>query len=236
MLRVVLLVICLVVLVSVAVDSAVHLPRRTGARSRFIREDSGDDNEWKTLNTVPLRRSAQFSADSSTSDKFMQQDYGEMQGDMFRRPVPREENVTAFVKRASAASVAVLFGLLVWRSLSSYELADQFSSTILRVTTLVSVVAVLTLNAGGLIVSLAKPLDFKNQLKAVLALNILREWLELAYNVVMVLLGSSRLGVPREVYVGRIFMNIWWSLLCFSFSKSRWVLSAPSSLPPREQF
>jgi hypothetical protein len=236
MLRFVLLFICLVVLISVAVDGAVNLPRRTVGRSRLFKEGSGDDNDRKTLNTVPLRRSAQFSADSFTSDKFMQQDYGGIQGDTFRRPVASEENVNALVKRASAASVAVLFGLLVWRSLSSYELADQFSSTMLRVTTLAAVVVVLAVNACGLIVSLAKPLDFKNQLKAVLALNILREWLELAYNVVMVLLGSSRLGVPREVYVGRIFMNIWWSLLCFSFSKSRWVLSAPSPLPPGERF
>jgi hypothetical protein len=236
MLRFVLVVICLVGLISVAVHGAVNLPRRTGGRSRFIREGSSDDNERKTLNTVPLRRAAQFSANSFTSDKFMQHDFGGIQGDMFRRPVPSEENVNALVKKASAASVAALFGLLVWRSLSSYELADQFSSTMLRVTTLVAVVVVLAVNVCGLIVSLAKPLDFKNQLKAVLALNILREWLELAYNVVMVLLGSSRLGVPREVYVGRIFMNIWWSLLCFSFSKSRWVLSAPSPLPRAERF
>lgn len=208
------------------VTSVGNFPRQAPIR-RPLRdmEDEARRNRLKgtmRFNTVP---SDGHSFDNHTPGGFT--------SDLFPHNPTSESNVNAFVRRASAASVAVLFGLLIWRSLSSYELADQFSSAVTRTLLIVPVVVLLVVNTVGLLVSIVKPLNFKNQLKAVLALNILREWTELAYNIVMILLASSRSAVPREAYVGRIFMNIWWSILCFSFSKSRWVLSAPSA--PRQE-
>ena len=39
----------------------------------------------------------------------------------------------------------------------------------------------------------------------------------------MILLTDSTTPIPREVYLGRVFMNVWWTLLCMAFAKSRWV-------------
>lgn len=147
------------------------------------------------------------------------------------------ENSNPLLQRASAASIGVLFGLLVWRSLSSYELASQFHSHYLRALSTLPVIVLMVLNVLGFGVSIFRPLQFKNQLKAILSVNLGREWLEFAYNIVMIVMVSTKAEVPREAYIGRLFMNIWWSALCFSFSRSRWVLAAaPQLSPPRRQF
>jgi len=106
-------------------------------------------------------------------------------------------------------------------------MADQFSSQTMRLLTAIPVVMILFANVVGLAVNLIKPLNFKNHLKAILAVNIMREWVEAAYNLVMMLFAASDGATPRTEYMGRIFMNVWWNLICFSFIKSRWVLSEP---------
>jgi hypothetical protein len=146
------------------------------------------------------------------------------------------ENINPLIKQASTASVGVLFGLLIWRSLSSYELADQFVSDAMRLVLVVPVIGILIFNVVGFILNLIKPLNFKNHLKAILAMNIVREWVELAYNAVKLVTVSSKASIPREVYFGRLFVNVWWTLLCFSFSRSRWVLATPPPVRPRSQF
>jgi hypothetical protein len=146
------------------------------------------------------------------------------------------ENINPLIKQASTASVGVLFGLLIWRSLSSYELADQFVSDAMRLILVVPVIGILILNVAGFVLNLMKPLNFKNHLKAILAMNIVREWVELAYNAVKLVTVSSKSSIPREVYFGRLFVNVWWTLLCFSFSRSRWVLATPPPMRPRAQF
>lgn len=139
-----------------------------------------------------------------------------------------QSNMHPLLKQASTASVCLLFGLLLWRSLSSYELADQFQNEFIRLMTIVPVVGILIANAIGFLVNLVKPLNFKTHLKVILAVNVVREWIEMAYNVFMLIASSSGAAVPREAYFGRLFMNIWWSTLCVSFSKSRWVLLQPA--------
>lgn len=142
---------------------------------------------------------------------------------------PREERskVHPLLMRSTTASVCLLFGLLIWRSLASYEMADQFSSQTVRLLTTIPIVMILFANVVGLAVNLIKPLNFKNHLKAILAANIMREWVEAAYNLFMMLFAASNAAIPRTEYMGRIFMNVWWNLICFSFIKSRWVLSEP---------
>lgn len=139
------------------------------------------------------------------------------------------------LKQASTASVCLLFGLLVWRSLSSYELAEQFLNEYVRLMSIIPVVGILIANITGFVVNLAKPLNFKTHLKVILAVNVLREWIEMAYNVLMLIASSPTSATPREAYFGRLFMNVWWSLLCFSFSKSRWVLLQQSESPQTQR-
>ena len=132
--------------------------------------------------------------------------------------------VNPLVKKASTISISALFGLLIWRSLTSYEMANEFMSDSARVLTATPVAGLLLANLVGFVVNILKPINFKNHLKVILAVNIVREWVELLYNVFMLIFSSSKSLTPREVYFGRFFMNCWWSLLCVSFSRSRWVL------------
>mmetsp|Transcript_1285 Transcript_1285/g.2082 ORF Transcript_1285/g.2082 Transcript_1285/m.2082 type:complete len:264 (+) Transcript_1285:81-872(+) len=141
--------------------------------------------------------------------------------------------ISPLVKQASTGAIGLLFGLLIWRSLSAYEMADQFVNESFRIMAIIPVMALLLANITGFIVNLLKPLNFKNHLKVILALNVIREWVELVYNVVMLITTSGTAQIPREVYFGRFFMNCWWSLWCFSFSKSRWVLQ--TTLPSQYQ-
>ena len=39
----------------------------------------------------------------------------------------------------------------------------------------------------------------------------------------MIIFRNEFTMIPKEVYFGRFFSNIWWLSLCVSFSKSRWV-------------
>jgi hypothetical protein len=133
------------------------------------------------------------------------------------------QQLNPLLKQASTASIGILFVLLIWRSLASYELADQFNSGTFRLLAVTPTVLILVSNLMGFIINFMKPFNFKNLLKFILALNITREFVELLYNVVMLVVNSSNSQIPREVYFGRFFMNVWWLSLCITFSKSRWV-------------
>jgi hypothetical protein len=139
------------------------------------------------------------------------------------------------MKQTGTAAVGFLFVLLIWRSLAAYELADQFNMGLYRVVAVTPTVVILIANLAGFLVNMMKPLNFKNTLKAVLALNVGRECIEMLYNALMLVVNQRRTGlqiIPTEVYIGRFFMNVWWLSLCLTFSKSRWVLAVT---PPQQQ-
>ncbi len=136
-------------------------------------------------------------------------------------PPPRQP--TGLLKQASSASIGVLFGILTWRSLTAYEMADSFKNGFIKTVSVAPTVGLLILNLIGFVVNWIRPLNFKNILKFILSLNMMREWVELTYNMLMVLLTDSQSAIPREIYVGRIFMNIWMTALQMAFAKSRWV-------------
>jgi hypothetical protein len=127
------------------------------------------------------------------------------------------------VKTVSTVSIGLLFMLLVWRNLSVYELADQFTSNRMRSITIIPMMAILAANIIGFLICIFRPQGFKNQLKAILAVNSVREGVELIYNIVKVFGGSRYSSIPSDVYIGRFFMNVWWLSLTFSFSKGRWI-------------
>ena len=135
-----------------------------------------------------------------------------------------QQVINPLIRQTSTASIGILFALLIWRGIAAYELADQFNSGFMKVVAVTPTVILLSANLAGLVVNLLKPLNFKNILKVILALNIVRESVELVYNALKIVLTSTSSIVPREVYFGRFFMNLWWLSLCITFSKSRWVL------------
>ena len=141
--------------------------------------------------------------------------------------VDRRKVVRPLLNRVSTVSVCMMFGLLIWRSLASYELANEFTAEPLRLLATAPVIAILVANVAGLAVNLLSPLNYKNYLKAIVAVNVLREWTEAVYNIFMLFFASSDSDKPMGEYLGRIFMNIWWNVLCFTYIKSRWVLHDP---------
>jgi hypothetical protein len=136
-------------------------------------------------------------------------------------PPPRQP--TGLLKQASSASIGVLFGILAWRSLTAYEMADSFRNGFVKTVSVAPTLGLLVLNVIGFVVNWIRPLNFKNYLKFILSVNIMREWVELAYNLLMILLTDSSSVIPREVYFGRVFMNLWMTALQMAFAKSRWV-------------
>ena len=140
------------------------------------------------------------------------------------------QQINPLLKQASTASIGILFVLLIWRSLAAYELADQFNAGSFRIIAVAPTVLILCANLMGFVVNVMKPYNFKNLLKFILALNISREFIELLYNVMMLVTNTPNSGISRDIYFGRFFMNVWWLSLCVTFSKSRWVLQiTPSS-------
>lgn len=129
------------------------------------------------------------------------------------------------LKKATDGSIVVLFLLLTWRTLATYEMSESFSSTVMRILTAIPIMLLLCSNVAGIAVNIMKPTNFKAYMKGILALNILRECIEIVYNIYMLMFSTSFRRIPKEVYFGRFFSNIWWLSLCVSFIKSRWVLS-----------
>ena len=103
--------------------------------------------------------------------------------------------------------------------------SDSFGSKFMRLISVIPTMIILATNMAGFIINVMKPNNFKSMLKAILALNIVRESVEVCFNVFMILFRNEFTSIPKEVYFGRFFSNIWWLSLCVSFSKSRWVSS-----------
>ena len=127
--------------------------------------------------------------------------------------------INPLMKQANTASIALLFVLLIWRTFSCFEMAEQILSANTKAMLLVPATILTCANAIGFFVNLVKPMGFKNHLKVILALNLIREGIEMIFNVIMMIFSFS-----RELFFGRFFVNCWWFFLCYSFSKSRWVL------------
>ena len=128
------------------------------------------------------------------------------------------------MKTVTGGAVGVLFIMLTWRSLSSYELAEQFSNPFLKFMAKTPTILIMVANILGIVTNIVKPKNFKNVMKSILAVNMIREIVESIYNVMKITVNHSTLSddLPKGIYFGRLFGNVWWMLLCISFSKSRW--------------
>ena len=140
------------------------------------------------------------------------------------------------LKRVSTASLCLIYFILAWRALGSYELSGLFVNGIFRFLCTVSVSIVFISNCIALILCLAgnvlKPIDVKNQLKFVLALNTIKESVELVYNILMMVLASSGAEFSKDFYLGRFITSLYFLMLCLSTSKIRWTAAPPSSFAP----
>lgn len=145
------------------------------------------------------------------------------------RPNTAAPVINPLLKQSTAGFVGLLFGLLMWRSISAYELADQVVDSTWRLITVTPTVLLLLANIVGFLVNIIRPLNFKNQLKLILVCNILRECMETIHNIFKLLVTNRNSAIPREEYIGRFFMNIWWIILLVTAAKTRWVLQTSST-------
>lgn len=133
-----------------------------------------------------------------------------------------------FRMELGAASISLLFVLSIWRTIVLHDAASTFMSPLMNLLTTIPLKCILMLNIVSLVTNLVKPLYFKNILRLTFGLNILKEAVDLTYNAVMIVFNKSFLIsqpiFPREYYLGRLLMNLWFLLAGISQLKSRWVL------------
>ena len=135
--------------------------------------------------------------------------------------------VASLLKQTPTASLGFLFGGLIWRSLAAFEEVSQRRRGFVKTISLPPTLMVLVANVLGFVINIIKPNIFRNDLNVDLPLDLVRQWADLAYCFVMVLIRPwTTSKVPRELYFGRMFISLWWLTLCFGFSRSRWVSPA----------
>jgi hypothetical protein len=104
---------------------------------------------------------------------------------------------------------------------------DQQPSTLFGQLARLCTTSILFINAVGAILTLFRPIAMKNYLKLILAVNIIREWTSTLLNLTYCLVGGQD---QRDIHIGRLFMNIWFLTLCYSYRNSRWVAKI---IPPK---
>jgi hypothetical protein len=133
----------------------------------------------------------------------------------------RSQRLIALLRQTDSVVTGMLFFCLLWRILAIYEMLGSSNNTIINVLMRSSVLLLFALNTLGLVLNFLKGRvrNLKNILKCILVINILREWIEASYNIVMMIMDPAE----RPLFQGRLIMNLWWSILCLRFARSRWV-------------
>jgi hypothetical protein len=135
--------------------------------------------------------------------------------------------------QVTAASIGTLFVVLIWKLMIAFELADQITNTFQRNIATISLCIVLICNVAGFLFNIFSPLMFKSYLKIILAINMLREFISMMYNIFNMVFPSQDSNIPPEAYFLSIAYNLWIGILCYSFSKSRWVMKYSGSSAER---
>ncbi|CAM9479954.1 unnamed protein product [Phaeothamnion confervicola] len=137
---------------------------------------------------------------------------------------PAGQATPPILRSVNGAGLMFCFFVLLWRSLHNYEAADQMPGGFFRYLLVLPAVSLFLSNVACLALTLVRtaPARQKRRMKAVLSLNILSESLLLAYNLCRLVFGRG-FWVPREEYVGRLLVNVWFLVMCYSFTRSRWV-------------
>ena len=112
-----------------------------------------------------------------------------------------QAGLQGLMKQASSASIGVLFALLAWRALTAYEMASHFKNGMVRLLSISPSLVLLVMNLVGFLVNYFRPLGFKNYMKVILATNVSREWIELAYNFLMILVTDSTKPPSHGKYI-----------------------------------
>lgn len=130
------------------------------------------------------------------------------------------------MRAMGSGAVCVLFLVLTARSTHHYEMADQVTGWLPRLFATVPAAVVLLFNLLGVLLSLVHSFKrnsrLKARLKAIVALNGLSELVLMLYNTTRLVVGDKWGATPREAYVGRLIVSVWFLGLTYSFTTSRW--------------
>ena len=140
-------------------------------------------------------------------------------------PKASNNQVHPLLRKASAASVSLIYLLLAWRAMGSYDSISDSSSSVLKTILNIPVALVFCLDVFGFLASLVNPSKFKVMLKFILACNTVRELIELAFNTIRIITIAKASG--RDYYLGRIVASLYFILLCLTTSKIRWIEPKP---------
>lgn len=133
---------------------------------------------------------------------------------------PNSSRFRALLTEAGAHAITILFACISWRLMGIYDFLVTDQQSLITSISKTATVAYFLINFSALVVQVFKPLVFKNFLKIVIALDIVREFVSIIFNLISTFQVSP---VQRELYIGRIIANLFWASAFFSFSRSRWV-------------
>jgi hypothetical protein len=152
---------------------------------------------------------------------------------------PLSVNQLPLTKRISSASLTVVFFLLAWRSASLAELSAGIPHSAIRfiVSSMMQIFLLLNLGAGLLNVLLPAAW-LKAMLKTVIALNTIRDFLDMVINVFFLVFAEKVQGTwldqaaaGRSFFLGRLVVSIYFLCLCLGSSRVRWTHTTPASYP-----
>eukprot|EP00638_Chattonella_subsalsa_P003713 CAMPEP_0117757610 /NCGR_PEP_ID=MMETSP0947-20121206/14844_1 /TAXON_ID=44440 /ORGANISM="Chattonella subsalsa, Strain CCMP2191" /LENGTH=243 /DNA_ID=CAMNT_0005577557 /DNA_START=127 /DNA_END=855 /DNA_ORIENTATION=+ len=89
------------------------------------------------------------------------------------------------------SAIAVLYMILMWRSMHNYELADQIPNKIVRYCSVIPTVFLFLFNILGMMLTFLKAERQKRNMKAILNMNALNEIILVCYNLYQMVLGSN---------------------------------------------
>lgn len=138
---------------------------------------------------------------------------------IYEEPSSMTKKLIPLLKQANRVVTSFWFVGLIWHAFGIYsELSEQFPRTPLASIHIGAVKTLIVANVLGLLGSLLAMQRWKAFLKAVVSVNIFREWAEAIVNIFLALSSSN-----KAFYQGKLLANMWWSMACLYFVRSRWV-------------
>lgn len=126
----------------------------------------------------------------------------------------------ALISEVGVHSITILFAGASWRLIGIYDFLVTDPRSLVNTLSKFATVSFFVLNFTAVVLQIFKPLVFKSFLKIVVALDVLREFFSIAFNLLAAFyLNQSQ----RDLFLGRIIANLFWASAFFSFSRSRWV-------------
>ena len=153
---------------------------------------------------VGQAQGSSFEENSTFQQRLQQQRQQQQQQQQQHRMNQQEQlkqlQTQALLKQASTASIGVLFGALIWRSLAAIESLSLIKhNNIMKSLIKIPTFLLLTCNIIGFLIGIMRAEQFKNQLKGILAMNLIREFLELIINLFYIIVPRILLSskIPR---------------------------------------